>query len=62
MLPWDNSRKMPAIVSPGDSDDLAGEAVKRTMSKLINAIQAQNVNDAVEAWKILCALESAEEY
>lgn len=55
MLPWDQDSKRPQIVA-GDSSDLTGEAVKRTMSRFINAIQASNVNDAVDAWETLCAL------
>jgi hypothetical protein len=60
MLPFDQ-KKMPAIVGSSDSDDIMGEAVKRSMSRLINAIQSQNVAEAVEAWETLCALKSTDD-
>lgn len=58
MLPFDQNKKIPTHHSDSGSDDIMGEAVKRTMSRLINAIHSQNVADAVEAWETLCELKA----
>lgn len=60
MLPFDQNKKHPTIIG-GGSGDLTGHALERSMSKFMNAVQAGNVNDAVEAWKTLCALGSMED-
>lgn len=61
MLPQDQSKNKPTPMTVG-GDDLMGEAVSRSMSRLINAIHSQNVADAVEAWKTLCALADTDDY
>jgi len=54
MLPFDTNKRQPTTV--GASNDLTGTAMNSAMSKFINAVQAGNVSDAVEAYKTLCAL------
>lgn len=63
MHPFDEKRRQPSILSTGVGDELEGEAVKRSMSRFINAIQGQNLAEAIDAWETLCALgKSRDEY
>lgn len=54
MLPFDKGKRQPTVVGP--SSDLVSSALNSAMSKFINAVQAGNVPDALEAYKTLCAL------